>query len=176
MLTNAGMDMKALAREAEQRRMSAEFDAAEAAADAKAQLDAAGRSDQNVSVVVKGSEEDVLDQFSFVDDEWDESAMRQAAERRLREAKAYGNLQPVGILVDEDGVMQGPKLRDRYEEDAVAKGEFCWRCGDARNDSMPPDEKEARLKMIGWSAPAGITVSDCCATCGAVLGLQQKAG
>lgn len=168
------MDMRALAEEAERRRMSYEFDLAEERADRKAQLDAKGASGSSVAVVVRGSEEDVNDEFSYDDSEYSEENMRQAAAKRIRAAREYGHLQPAAILVDENGVMVGPKTRDKYELEAVAQGVFCWRCSDSQPDHMPDAVKESRLRTIGWSLPAGKTLKDCCATCGAILGLKAS--
>lgn len=170
MLTNAGMDMAALAAEQEKRRISAEFDAAHEVAEKKAMIQATGAPNQNIDIVEQGSEADLLDQFSY--DRLDEALEL----KRIREARAYGNLRPAQYLTDGDKYL-GPKMRNQNELNAVAQGIFCWNCG----DSQPEDEHilkerfEKLRRFMGYELPPDKTERDCCATCGRILKIERVA-
>lgn len=171
MYTNAGMDMERIRREAEAYKHSAIFDANEQLATAAARMTEHGAPNQCPDIVVAGSEEDLRDEFSF------EDLGPDAAFARVRQARAYGNLRPAQILVDEDYQLLGPKARNEIELGAIAQGVFCWRCGDARLED-PAQRKDAheRLKQVfpNYEIPPGESVDTCCGTCGAILGLKQE--
>lgn len=166
------MDPAKKAAQERDERIAAQFAASEARADKAAGLSGDGRTDTSPDIVDRGSEADVNDEFTFDDSDYDS---QRAASKRIRAARAYGNLQPAQYLVKDD-VLIGPKVRDKYELEAVATGVFCWKCC----DSQPEDEhiREEKLKRLELYAhyvrPTDKRSDELCCTCGAILGLRQK--
>lgn len=152
---------------AERDKHSARLHEAEQKAASAAALRDYGAPDVCPEVVEVGSEEDVEDQFSFEDGD------PEANIRRIRQARQYGNLRPAQYLTHRNELM-GPKMRNEEELEVVAIGMFCWRCGDSQpEEEHIVKERQRRLEPIGFRLPEGLKPKDCCATCGAILGLKQ---
>ncbi len=168
--TNIGRDPFEMAQALRVEEMNDRFLAHSNLADLAATATATGAPNQCPDIVELGSEADVNDEFSH---DVGPNAQLSAA-KQIREARDYGNLRPAQYIV-ENNVLVGPKTRNVFEQEAVAMGVFCWKCGDSQ-----PDDKHVRLERhriletIGYSRPNHLTVDDCCCTCGAELGLREK--
>lgn len=171
------MDPVAKAAQEREERIAAQFAESEQAADAKASLSSDGRTNQSPDVVPRGSEADVKDEFTYDDSHWTESDKKKAAEKRIRAARDYGNLQFAQYLTQDDKLLGG-KTRDKYEHEAVAIGVFCWKCGDAKLDDPPARRQRYAEKFVyafpDYTMPIGLSHDDICLTCGAILGLRQE--
>lgn len=160
----------------EQERQNAIFDAGAKLADLNAMVSGRGSTNQSPGVVVAGSEADVNDEFSYNQPHWSEADMQIAASKRIREARAYGALQRVATLVSEDHVVMGPKVRDKFEVEALAQKMFCTNCLDARLETRQEREEQHRklAEVFGPPPNDGLDpVDDRCGTCGAAYGFRQ---
>jgi hypothetical protein len=154
---------------AQREQASARLAEAEAKATSAAALRDHGAPDVCPEVVEAGSEEDLEDQFSFEDGDEAKNISR------IRQARAYGNLRPAQYLV-KDNRLLGPKMRNEDELAVVAEGVVCWRCQDFQpEDKHVIVERQRRLaECAGFVLPPDKKPEECCATCGAILGLKQE--
>ncbi len=172
MLTNAGMDLVKHQMIEEKLHQEHIFDESHDKAE-KAELRVVdtGRPDSCPEVIYVGSDADLKDQFTFVDDGNEASRVKDQRQR-------FGNLRPANYLVDpETNELVGPKMRNADEQLMVIRGEACWRCTDFQPlDAHVIAEKHARLREVfpHYSIPTGLTEKDCCCTCGAILGLKER--
>ncbi len=167
--TNIGRDPREMARALHMEEMADRFEAQSRIVDLRATATLTGAPNQCPEIVEAGSEADVNDEFS-------QSVgpdARSSAAKQIREARDYGNLRPAQYLT-RNGVLLGPKTRNVFEQEAVAMGLFCWKCGDSQpEDKHIREERHRILATTGYSRN-GNSVDECCCTCGAVLGLREK--
>lgn len=172
MLTNAGFDMVSLAAEQERRRRQEMFDAAHERAHAAALINERGALGQNPEVVLPGSEAHVGMEFSYEND-----ADKDRREiKRIREARAYGALQPRQIVDCGDHVEY--VFDGEHPIRAMAEKLFCIRCLQAQPDNME-DAKRLHRRLresvpYNYEIPDGLSPMDACCYCGAILGGRNK--